>query len=99
MIGSVVVTVILFGVLVIALVAFLRLRPSWGAKPAASERVDSTVVEREVYEKLYGKRSTTVSAPAPHEPSPGAQADVPRGEKPSGKRRSNTVRRPREHPV
>jgi hypothetical protein len=98
-IGWVVVTVILLVGLVIALVALLRLRPSWRTQPAASERVDPTAVEREVYEKLYGKRVTAVSAAAPHKPSPGAQADVPRGEKPSGKQRSQTVRRPREHPV
>lgn len=99
MIGSMVVTVILLGALVVSLVALVWLRPTWGTKPAASERVDPTVVEREVYEKLYGKRSTTVSAPAPHEPSPGAQADVPNGKTPPGKRQSKTVRRPRERPV
>ena len=99
MIGSVVVTVILLGVLAVALVAFVWLRRRWGTKPAASERVDPTVVEREVYEKLYGKRPTRVSGPAPQEPSPGAQADVPRGETPSGKRRSKTLRRPREDPI
>ena len=99
MIGSMVVTVILVGALIVFLVALVWLRPTWGTKPAASERVDPTVVEREVYEKLYGKRSTTVSAPAPHEPSPGAQADVPNGKTPPGKQQSKTVRRPREHPV
>ena len=99
MIGSVVITVILLGGLVIALVALLRLRPSSGTEPMASEGVDPAVVEREVYEKLYGKRSTTVSAPGPRKPSPGAQADGSRGQKSSGKRRPYKVRRPREHPV
>ena len=99
MIGSVVVMVILLGGVVIALVALLRRRPSRRTQPAASERVDPTVVEREVYEKLYGKRVAAVSAAAHHKPSPGAQADVPRGEKLSGKQRSQTLRRPREHPV
>jgi hypothetical protein len=98
-IGSVLVAVVLLGVLIVVLVTFLWLRPSWGTRSAASERLDPTVVEREVYENLYGKRSTTVSAPAPHEPSPGAQADMDRGETPSGKRRSKTVGRPREHPT
>jgi hypothetical protein len=96
-IGPVVVTVILLGGLVIALVALLLLRLSRRTQPTASELADPRVVEREVYEKLYGKRLTAVSAP--DKPSPGAQTDVPHGEKPSGKRRSETVRRPREHPV
>jgi hypothetical protein len=98
-IGSVVITVILLAGLVIALVVLLRLRPSSGTEPVASEGVDPAVVEREVYEKLYGKRSTTVSAPVPRKPSPGAQADGARGQKSSGKRRPHKVGRPREHPV
>jgi hypothetical protein len=65
----VVITVILLGGLVIALVALQRLHPSSGTEPVASEHVDPTVVEREVYEKLYGKRSTAVSAPVPRKPS------------------------------
>jgi hypothetical protein len=98
-IGSVVITVILLGGLVIALVALLRLRPSSGTEPVASEHVDPAVVEREVYEKLYGKRSTTVSDPVPLKPSVEAQANGSRGQKPSGERRPHKVRRPREHPV
>lgn len=94
-----VVTAILLGALVVSLVALVWVRPTWGTKPAASKRVDPAVVEREVYEKLYGKRSTTVSAPAPHEPSPGAQADVPNGKTSPSKRQSKAVRRSREHSV
>ena len=93
-----VLAVILLGVLVV-LVTLWWLRPPGGTKAAAIERVDQTVVEREVYEKLYGTRPTAVSAPAPLEPSPGAQADIPRGGTPSDKRRPKTVPRPREHPV
>jgi hypothetical protein len=96
-IGSVVITIILLAGLVIALVVLLRPRPSSGTEPVASEGVDLAVVEREVYEKLYGKRSTTVSAPVSLKPSPGAQADGSRGQKPSGKRRPRKVRRSREH--
>jgi hypothetical protein len=98
-IGSFVVAVILLGVLAVVLVTLLWLRPSVGTKGAAIERVDPTSVEREVYEKLYGTRSTTVSAPAPHEASPGAQANTPRRETPSSKRRPKTASRPREHAV
>jgi hypothetical protein len=43
-------------------------------------------VESEVYEKLYGKRSGTVSAPLPVNPPPEADADSPPTHTPSADR-------------
>ena len=55
--GAAIITLSLLAAVVIAFVALLRLRRSRGPQPMASERVDQTEVEREVYEKIYGPRS------------------------------------------
>jgi Transposase len=49
----------------------------------------------EVYEKLYGKRSGTVSAPLPVEPPPKADPDNPHAHTPSADPRPRTPRRSR----
>ncbi len=56
------VVLILFGVAVIAVVSVALLRPSRATEARRVEDLDS---ERDVYEKLYGRRSKTVSAPEP----------------------------------
>jgi hypothetical protein len=77
------IALILFGVAVItvATVVLLRLVPAIRAREAQNH--DPKRVESEVYEKLYGKRSGTVSAPVPVEPPPKADADSPRTHTPS----------------
>jgi hypothetical protein len=78
------IALILSGVAVITVVALVLLRsvPAIGAREA-QQNPDPKRVEREVYEKLYGKRSGTVSAPVPVEPPPRADADSPRTHTPS----------------
>ena len=58
------VVLILFGIAVIAVVSVTLLRPSRATEARRVEDLDS---ERDVYEKLYGRRSKTVSAPEPVE--------------------------------
>jgi hypothetical protein len=76
------IALILFGVAVVAVAAVLLLRPSRTTEPREtrfpgrqSRYPDQEQGEREVYEKLYGKRSGTVSAPIPVEPPPKANTD------------------------
>ena len=68
------IVLIVLGVAVIALASVALLRPSRATEARRGESLDS---EREVYERLYGKRSTTVSAPVPVERPPEADADGP----------------------
>jgi hypothetical protein len=68
------VALILIGVAVIAVAAVLLLRSAQGTEPREARYPDRQQ-EREVYEKLYGKRSRTVSAPIPVEPPPKADTD------------------------
>jgi hypothetical protein len=76
-IGTVMVLIILIlvGVAVLALaVAVMRRQATESRK---LQDVDSEGGEREVYERLYGRRSMTVSAPVPAERPPEADVDSP----------------------
>jgi len=77
------IALILSGVAVItvATVVLLRSARAIGAKEARYP--DPKRAEAEVREKLYGKRSGTVSARLPVEPPPKADADSPRTHTPS----------------
>ena len=73
------IALILFGVGVIAVagtVLLLRSAPAIKARQARNS--DPELAESEVYKKLYGKRSLTVSAPLPVEAPPKADPDSPR---------------------
>jgi hypothetical protein len=69
------IALILFGVAVITVAALVLLRSVPAIRPRETQ--DPSLVESEVYEKLYGKRSGTVSAPLPVEPPPKSDADTP----------------------
>lgn len=97
-IGPVLIALILFGVAVIAVIAVAAvalLRSSQATEAREARYLDPERVEREVYEKLYGERAGTVSAPSPAEPPPKADADSPRAHPPSADPRPRTHRRPR----
>jgi hypothetical protein len=75
----VLIALIVFGVGVIAVagtVLLLRSAPAIKARQARNS--DPELAESEVYKKLYGKRSLTVSAPLPVEAPPKADPDSPR---------------------
>jgi hypothetical protein len=72
------IALILFGVAVITVAALVLLRSVPAIRAREAQNPDPKRVEREVYEKLYGKRSGTVSAPLPVEVPPKADADSPR---------------------
>jgi hypothetical protein len=76
-----IVALILIGAAVIAVAAVLLLRSAQGTEPREAQYPDREQ-EREVYEKLYGKRSRTVSAPLPTERPPEADSDSRRIRKP-----------------
>ena len=59
------IALILFGVGVIAVAAVLLLRFAPAIKARQARNSDPELAESEVYKKLYGKRSLTVSAPLP----------------------------------
>jgi len=63
------IVLIVFGVAVIAVASLVLLRPS---RAAEAQRVEGLDSERDVYERLYGRRSMTVSAPVPVERPPKA---------------------------
>ena len=69
-IGPVLITLSLFvfAITVIALAAVALRRSSRATEPKEARNLDPERVEAEVYEKLYGKRSGTVSAPLPAKP-------------------------------
>ena len=67
-IAPVLIALILFGVAVIAVAAGVLLRSTRATEARETRNLDPERVEREVYEKLYGKRSGTVSAPLPARP-------------------------------
>ena len=67
---------ILFGVAVIA-VSVVVLRPRQAGKARKVEDLYPEGSERRVYERLYGKRSMTVSAPVPVKRPPEADVDSP----------------------
>jgi hypothetical protein len=81
-IGAVLVLIglILLGAVVIALASLVLLRPRQAGEARKVEDLYPEGSERAVYEKLYGKRSTTVSAPVPVERPPEADADSPQAE-------------------
>jgi hypothetical protein len=72
------IVLILFGVAVIALSVAVLLRSRQATEARKVRDLDSESGEKEVYEKLYGKRSTTVSAPVPVERRPEGDVDSPR---------------------
>ena len=63
------IVLIVFGVAVIAVASVVLLRPSRATEARRVEDLDS---ERDAYERLYGRRSMTVSAPVPVERPPKA---------------------------
>lgn len=79
----VLIALILFGVAAITVAAVVLVRSVPAIRAREAQNPDPKRVEREVYEKLYGKRSGTVSAPVPVEPPPRADADSPRTHTPS----------------
>ena len=74
------IALILFGVGVIAVAAVLLLRLAPAIKARQARNSDPELAESEVYKKLYGKRSLTVSAPSPVEAPPKADPDSPRSQ-------------------
>jgi beta-lactamase regulating signal transducer with metallopeptidase domain len=78
-IGTVLVLIalILLGVVVIALASLVLLRPRQAGEARKVQDLYPEGSERAVYEKLYGKRSMTVSAPVPVERPPEADVDGP----------------------
>ena len=78
-IGAVLVLIglILLVVVVIALASVVVLRPRQAGKARKVPDLYPAGSERAVYERLYGKRSTTVSAPVPVKRPPGADVDSP----------------------
>ena len=78
-IGAVLVLIglILLGVAAIALASVVVLRQREAGEARKVQDLYPEGSERAVYETLYGKRSTTVSAPVPVERSPEADVDGP----------------------
>jgi hypothetical protein len=66
----VLIALIVFGVAVIAVAAVLLLRSAPAIQARQARNSDPELAESEVYKKLYGKRSLTVSAPLPVEAPP-----------------------------
>ena len=91
----VLIALILFGVGVIAVAGtVLLLRSAPTIKLRLARNSDSELTESEVYKKLYGKRSLTVSAPLPVEAPPKADPDRARSQ-PSADPRPSTHGRSR----
>ena len=80
-IGAVLVLIglILLGVGVIVLASVVVLRPRRAGEARKVQDLYPEGSERAVYERLYGKRSTTVSAPLPVKRPEEADADSPQG--------------------
>ena len=78
-IGAVLVLIglILLGVAVIALASVVVLRPGQAGEARKAPDLYPEGSERAVYERLYGKRSLTVSAPVPVERPPETDVDSP----------------------
>jgi hypothetical protein len=89
------IALILLGVAVVAVAAVLLLRSTPAIKAREARYPDPEQAESEVYEKLYGKRSGTVSAPLPVEPPPKADPDSPHAHTLSADPRPRTPRRSR----
>jgi hypothetical protein len=68
---------ILLGVAVIALASVVVLRPRQPGEARKAQDLYPEGSERAVYETLYGKRSTTVSAPVPVDRPPESDVDSP----------------------
>ena len=88
------IALILFGVGVIAVATVLLLRSAPAIKARQARNSDPELAESEVYKKLYGKRSLTVSAPSPVEAPPKADPDRARSQ-PSSDPPPGTHRRSR----
>jgi hypothetical protein len=89
------IALILLGVAAIAVAAVGLVRYAQSIEPREARYPrrrsrDPEQGEREVYEKLYGKRSSTVSAPLPLKPPPKADADSPRTHTPSADPRTRS---------
>jgi hypothetical protein len=87
----VLIALILIGFGVIAAAAALLLRSAPSIKARQARNSDPELAESEVYKKLYGKRSLTVSAPSPVEARPKADPDSP-GSDPSADPRPRSQR-------
>ena len=90
----VLIALILFGVAAITVAAVVLVRSVPAIRAREAQNPDPKRVEREVYEKLYGKRSGTVSAPVPVELPPKADADSPRTHTPSDPRPADSPATP-----
>ena len=77
------IALLLVGVAVIGVAAVVLWRPTRATEQKKARHPDRKQGEREVYEKLYGKRSLTVSAPVRVEPRPDTDADSSRTHTPS----------------
>lgn len=66
----VLIALLFFAVAVVAIAAVALLRSSRATEARETRNLDPEQVEREVYEKLYGKRSGTVSTGLPAKPPP-----------------------------
>jgi hypothetical protein len=82
------IALILFGVGLIAVAAVLLLRSAPAIKARQARNSDPELAESEVYKKLYGKRSLTVSAPLPVEAPPKADPDSLHSQPSTDRRRS-----------
>lgn len=76
----VLIALVLFGVGVTAVAAVLLLRSAPTIKARQARNSDRELAESEVYQKLYGKRSLTVSGPLPIEAPAKAEPDSPRSQ-------------------
>jgi hypothetical protein len=76
----VLIALVLFGVGVTAVAAVLLLRSAPTIKARQARNSDRELAESEVYQKLYGKRSLTVSGPLPKEAPAKAEPDSPRSQ-------------------
>jgi hypothetical protein len=70
------IALILFGVAVITVAAVVLLRVAPTIKAGKARDLDPELAESEVYKKLYGKRSLTVSAPVPADAPAKADAET-----------------------
>jgi hypothetical protein len=68
---------ILLGIAILAVVSVALWRSRQPATGESALGLSSEGGEREVYDRLYGRQSTTVSAGVPIERSPGADLETP----------------------
>jgi hypothetical protein len=87
---------ILLGLALVAFAGLMLLRASRPPKAGGIRQVDPQTVEREVYEKLYGERSSAISAAPQGEASGEAGAGTRHARSLSGARRLRTHERRRD---